>query len=306
MVTVLLATYNGERYLAEQIESLLSQTFNDFNIIIRDDGSADATNRIIDEYVSRFPEKVSKITGSPTGAASKNFFELLKAVNSGYVMFCDQDDVWLPEKIEKTYKKMVEVEAANEGKPVLIHSNLKVADGALNVISDSFFEFQAISPERCALNNLLVQNNVTGCTLMMNPPLLALAKRQPESCAMHDWWVALISALFGVSDYIMEPLMLYRQHGDNQVGAKKAKGAGFILRKFKTRKQTAKNYNDAFLQAEELLRLFGDEMSESQKETVGAYASLKTKSKLQKIKTIRKYDFRKNTLVRTIGQYFSI
>ncbi len=221
-------------------------------------------------------------------------------------MFCDQDGVCLPEKIEKTYNKMRKIEALNPDKPVLVHSNLKVADGNLNIISESFFEFQAISPERCALNNLLVQNNVTGCTVMMNEGLLSLAKKSPKICAMHDWWVALLATVFGVSDYITEPLMLYRQHGANQVGAKKAKGIGFVVRKFKTRKQTAKNYADAFLQAEQLLRLFGDEITAQQAEVINAYASLKSGSKLQKIKTIRKYDFRKNTTVRTIGQYFSI
>ncbi len=82
LVTVLLATYNGERYLAEQIDSLLNQTFSDFKIIIRDDGSTDGTVNIINEYVSRFPKKISKLIGGPTGAASKNFFELLKSVNS--------------------------------------------------------------------------------------------------------------------------------------------------------------------------------------------------------------------------------
>ena len=197
MITVLLAAYNGEKYLSEQLDSLLGQSFNDFKILIRDDASTDNTVKIAEEYCEKYPDKIALIKGEGTGSACRNFFELIKAVDDDYVMFCDQDDVWLPEKIAKTFKKMRETESENAALPVLIHSNLKVVDRNLNVISDSFFEFQAISPERDSLNNLLMQNNVTGCTVMINRKMLELAKEAPDNCVMHDWWLALLACIFG-------------------------------------------------------------------------------------------------------------
>ena len=305
MVTVLLAVYNGEKYLAEQLDSILGGSFKNFNILIRDDGSVDNSLKIAEDYAKRYSQ-ITVLKGEPTGSACRNFFELIKTADDDYIMFCDQDDYWLPDKIQKTFEKMLVTENGEKDIPVLVHTDLSVADAELNIIAPSFFKFQAISPERSALNNLLVQNNVTGCTVMVNRSLLNLAKNAPNSCAMHDWWLALLAAAFGKTAYLGEPTMLYRQHGDNQVGAKKATGMDFIVRKIKTRKQTAANYRAAFAQANELLQLYGDKLSPEQLETVAAYASLAHVSKLEKIKTIRKYDFRKNTLVRTVGQYFSI
>ena len=306
MITVLLATYNGEKYLGEQLDSLLKQSFNDFKILIRDDGSTDSTVKIIEEYCEKYPEKITAIKGEGTGSACRNFFKLVESADDDYVMFCDQDDVWLPEKVEKTYLKMKELESGNEGLPLLVHSNLFVVDEKLDVLSKSFFEFQAISPERDKLNNLLVQNNVTGCTVMINREMLELAKEAPETCIMHDWWLGILASVFGKSAYIAEPLMLYRQHGSNQVGAKKATGLAFVVNKFKTRKTVKGNYQKLYSQAESLLRMYRDRMSAVQRETVEAVVSLRDASKCEKIKIIRKYDFRKNTVLRTLGQYLSI
>lgn len=306
MITVLLATYNGEKYLIEQLDSLLKQSFSDFKILIRDDGSTDSTVEIIEEYCKKYPEKITAIKGEGTGSACRNFFKLVEAADDDYVMFCDQDDVWLPEKIEKTYLKMKELESDAEGLPLLVHSDLFVVDEKLNVLSESFFKFQAISPERDKLNNLLVQNNVTGCTVMINREMLKLAKETPETCIMHDWWLGILAAAFGKSAYITEPLMLYRQHGSNQVGAKKATGIEFVINKFKTRKTVKRNYQNLYSQAESLLTMYGERLNDEQRETVEAVVSLRTASKLSKIKIIRKHDFRKNTFLRTVGQYFSI
>lgn len=306
MITVLLATYNGEKFLSEQLDSLLGQKFQDFKILIRDDGSTDSTVDIIEEYAKKYPEKITVIKGTATGSACRNFFRLIEAASDDYVVFCDQDDVWLPEKIEKTYLKMKELEAENKGLPLLVHSDLSVVDEKLNVLSHSFFSFQAISPERDKFNNLLMQNNVTGCTVMINREMLLLAKEAPTECVMHDWWLGLLASAFGKSAYISEPLMLYRQHGKNQVGAKKATGITFIINKLKTRNNVRQNYLNLYSQAEAFLSLYSHRLNQNDKETAEAVVSLRSASKLQKIKIIRKYDLRKNTFLRTVGQYLSI
>ncbi len=307
MITVLLATYNGESYIREQLDSLLEQSYKDFKILVSDDGSKDNTLSVLSEYVKKYPDKISLLGGGSTGSAKNNFMKLLKSCDSEYVMFCDQDDYWKKDKIEKTYEKMLETERKFGNIPILIHTNLSVADRDLKVISNSFFDFQRISPDFNSLNNVLVQNNVTGCTAMINHPLLyEVKKHTPKEFTMHDWWLNLVATVTGKVDYITESTMLYRQHGDNQVGAKKATGVQFVANKIKNRNKTAQNYKDSFSQAESLLCCYGDVMTDAQKQTVTAFISLRAGSRLSKIKTIRKYGFKKNTLLRTVGQYFSI
>ena len=143
MITVLLAVYNGEKYLKEQIESILNQSVKDVKIVIRDDGSTDNSGEIITSYCNEFPDKISCIKGEATGSAQKNFAELLKNCDSDYIMFSDQDDVWLCDKIEKTYNAMVKAEQ-NSQTPVLVHTDLKVVDDKLCEISPSFFDFQKL------------------------------------------------------------------------------------------------------------------------------------------------------------------
>lgn len=307
MISVLLATYNGEKYLKKQLDSLLNQTYKDFEIIIRDDGSTDSTNDIIEDFKNRYPDRIKVITGAPTGSSKGNFFELLAACPSGYAMLCDQDDFWCEEKIAKTFSKMLEKETeCGVDTPVLVHCDAYVADEYLNVISESFIEYQAISPEFKRLNNLLVQNNLTGCTCMINNALLKLLRIKPESCVMHDWWIALTACLFGETVFINEPLMYYRQHGDNQVGAKNARGMDYLVTKYKNRKQVVSNYRAAYAQANALLKAFSDRMTPEQKKLVSVYAAMPRLNKFERIRAINKYSFKKNTLIRTVGQYFSV
>ena len=303
MVTVLLAVYNGEKYLREQIESVLNQTVTDIKILIRDDGSVDASCELIDEYCSKYPQKIFKIDGLPTGSAKQNFAELLKQCDSDYIMFCDQDDVWLPNKVEKTLEAIKAND--NGGKtPVLIHTDLKVVDNNLNIISPSFFEFQRLYQDNITLSKLLVQNYVTGCTVMINRALAQICGEVPKECIMHDWWLALVAQLFGKIICLKQPTMLYRQHSDNQVGAKASYGIALIKRKLKTINQVKNNYNATYLQADLLLKHYADSINEEQLKILQIYKKMCGMSKLNKIKTMQKYGFKKCTLLRVVGQYF--
>lgn len=303
MVTVLLAVYNGEKYLRQQIESVLNQTVTDVKILIRDDGSVDASCELINEYCDKYPQKISKIEGLPTGSAKQNFAELLKNCDSDYIMFCDQDDVWLPDKVERTLEAIKAND--NDGKtPVLVHTDLKVVDNSLNIISSSFFEFQRLYQDNITLSKLLVQNYVTGCTVMINRALAQMCGEIPKECIMHDWWLALVAQLFGKIVCLKQPTMLYRQHGDNQVGAKASYGIALIKRKLKTINEVKKNYNATYLQADLLLKHYADSMNEEQLKILQIYKKMSSMKKLNKIKTMQKYGFKKCTLLRVIGQYF--
>lgn len=303
MVTVLLAVYNGEKYLKAQIDSLLNQTVKDIKIIIRDDGSTDNSPFIINEYCEKYPQIVSKLSGKATGSAKCNFAELLYNCDDDYIMFCDQDDVWLPQKIEKTLDAMKSAEGENREIPVLVHSDLKVVDQDLNVISNSFFEFQRLNQDGITLPKLLVQNYITGCTVMINRALKQKCGKIPNECVMHDWWLALTAQLFGKIVCISEPLMLYRQHSGNQVGAKASYGIALIKRKLATISKVRENYNATYSQAQAILDKYADQIENQERKLIEIYISIPHKNKFRRICLVRKYGFKKGTRLRVIGQY---
>ena len=314
MITILLACYNGKEYLPAQLDSILAQnTSLPFSVLIRDDGSTDGSWEVLEDYADRYPDRITLLPKTqPTGSAKGNFFALLDAVREknlcqpgDYLMFSDQDDVWLPDKVERTRALMQQTEG-NPAVPALVHGNLKVVDKDLTVLNPSFCAFQGISPQRCSLTNLLVQNCITGCTMMINQPLFALADKTPPQCAMHDWWLGLLAACFGKIGYTMEPLMLYRQHGDNSVGAKDIRDLSFYTHKLSQKEQIQKNYREMFAQAEFLRREYDQRLTETQKEILEAWYTIPSLSRLGKARRILKYGFTKNTWLRTLGQFFSI
>lgn len=308
MITILLAACNGEAYLREQLDSILRQTYTDWVLYISDDASRDATPQIIADYAARYPKQIIPLQfDAPSGSAEANFFRMLTAVSGDYIALCDQDDVWLPHKLETTLHALQTLEERHGiDTPILIHSDLKVVDQNLNILNESFFAFQNISPERKELRNYLIQNNVTGCTMMINRALHQMLDYIPEECTMHDWWLALIACCFGEIDYITEPLMLYRQHGHNQVGAKNAKSFEFITHKLKNRKMVQENYRQMFVQAKLFLAHYRPLLSPEQIETLEAFLKIPTLSRIGKARQIIRYRFYKNSFMRTFGQFFSI
>ncbi len=303
MVTVLLAVYNGEKYLAEQLDSILNQTEKNIKILIRDDGSTDNSLKIIDLFCERYSNIISKISGDPTGGAAQNFAELLQNCDDDYIMFCDQDDIWLPEKIEITLAAMKSAEGEDASIPVLVHGDLKVVDQDLNVISQSMLDYQRLNCENLSLPKLLVQNYVTGCTVMINRALKQKCGKIPPNCIMHDWWLAIIAQLFGKIVCINEPLLLYRQHTDNQVGAKSAHGLSYVKQKLKTLDRVRANYNATYRQSKLVLDKYSDILSDEQIEVLKVYCLMPSMSKFKRIKTMQKYGFKKGTAMRVIGQY---
>lgn len=220
-VIVLLSTYNGERYLAEQLESLVAQKDVDVEILVRDDGSKDATVAMLDEWQEK--GALSWYTSANLGPG-KSFIHLLQTAAPGnYYAFCDQDDVWLPEKLSVTMDKMRAVEAENPGKPVIIHTDMNVVDESLNIIHDSFWRSSGLRPDILrTFPYLCTCNSVNGCTIVMNSVAreLILEKYVEHDIIIHDVISALTVAYHGgIIDYVETPTVLYRQHSSNVVGA---------------------------------------------------------------------------------------
>ena len=224
-IDVLLATYNGEKYIAEQIESILINFYKvpeyDCRILISDDCSTDKTVEIILE-LSKSDNRITLIDANKKGGVKENFSYLMKSSNADYMFFCDQDDFWLPSKIELFIHKFISLENEYSG-PLLIHSDLCVTNGMLSPKSESMFKYQNLNSNP-TFNELIVSNSVTGCVMACNKALLEIANESSISeSIMHDWYLGLIAKHFGRIIFIDNSLILYRQHGGNQVGAKSFK-----------------------------------------------------------------------------------
>lgn len=233
-IDVLLATYNGEKYISEQIDSLLRQSNKEWKVIAHDDGSTDRTPEILREYQANFPEKIILIEdGFKSGGAKNNFHHLLRFTDAPYVMFCDQDDVWLDNKIDVTLSRMMEEEYRLPESPILVHSDLKVVDECLSIISDSMFAYQRLPILVETLDELMVQNNITGCTVMVNRKALEVSMPIPEAAIMHDWWIGCKVLQFGGRvSFVAEPLIKYRQHSSNAIGSKSINFFYYIKKAF--------------------------------------------------------------------------
>lgn len=304
MVTILLATYNGERYLEEQIESILQQTYTDWELIIQDDCSSDGTAVIALNYVKHNPYKIRFIRREfPSGSAKNNFFSMLKLAKSDYVMTCDQDDVWLPAKVEVSMSEMHRLEADHGyNKPLLVHTDLKVVDYNLSVIAESMFKRQNLDNHRDKLNNLLVQNIVTGCTTMVNRALLDMVYEVPKEAIMHDRWLALIACAFGKIGFLDQSTVLYRQHGSNEVGDKDTRSFWYNLKRLSETKQSTQALQNTYLQAQAFLKIYGEMLLPKLLELVREYSLIPEYGKIRRLQTISRYHFWKKGFARKCGQ----
>lgn len=242
-IVILLSTYNGELYLKEQLDSLFAQSYGEFILLVRDDGSSDSTVQILADYAIRFPEKMH-LTRDDTGnlGASGSFSWLMNHalekraelnLDSLYLMFCDQDDTWYPDKIARQVNAMVAAEAEmSVPTPVLVHSDLQVVASDNTPIADSLADYQGLETQRNRFANMVISNLVTGCTALINEPLARRALPVPPQAIMHDWWLALVASAFGKVVYLDTPLVHYRQHGNNTIGAKERESQGIASSNF--------------------------------------------------------------------------
>ena len=231
-IEILLPTYNSEHFLKEQINSILSQSYTNWNLLVRDDDSSDQTVHILNNYQNAYPDKISIIKSVGKRLGPKTSFETLLAnCSAEYIMFCDQDDVWLPHKIEESLARIQQLERKNPDKAALVFSDLEVVDEQLATINPSFWNYSKVDPENVYnAYKLLINNPAPGCTFIMNRKVKPLVLPFPEQARMHDWWIILKVAESGVIDYLKKPSLLYRQHKKNIVGAEAIKNTYLLSR----------------------------------------------------------------------------
>lgn len=219
MIDILLPTYNGSKFIDKQIKSLFSQTITDWRLLVRDDGSTDNTVSLIRDYVERYPEKVVLIKDDYGNLRTSGCLnKMLPYIEGEYFMYCDQDDIWEPSKIERTLQEMRILESEHPELPILVCSDACCIDENDNLIHNSFFESQRFMDVTDDYTKMAALNVVQGSTSMMNRKVLEYMKCIPSEF-LHDGWTAVITAYYGKVKYMHEPLLRYRQHSANVLGA---------------------------------------------------------------------------------------
>ena len=221
LIDILLSTYNGEKYLKDQLDSIVRQSVQDWRIIVRDDGSTDSTlTGVLKQYQELLGDKLRVLSGENVGVVG-SFSRLMDQSSAPYLMFCDQDDVWFNDKVEVMLQSIKTVEQSlGSNIPVLSFSNLALVDQDGRPTGSDFWRFHGINPHHSSLERLLLQNVVTGCACMFNRALLVISTPIPHEAILHDWWLSLNASLFGVLAVVDRPTIYYRQHSSNQVGAR--------------------------------------------------------------------------------------
>lgn len=293
-VNILMSTYNGQQFLAEQIRSIQEQTFSEWTLLIRDDGSTDQTREIIEEFEKKDSRIrfIEKATHKNLGVI-KSFHHLLRYEKADYYFFSDQDDVWLPDKLEVSLR---EAQSYPADQPLMVYMDLTVVNQDLQVMTESMIRSQS-HHANTQLVQELTENTVTGGVAMINHALAELWSGT-EDILMHDWYLALLASALGKLVFIDKPGELYRQHADNVLGARtlpkrfKKWIRPHIL--FKVYWNLIKNSQK---QASYLLDL---PLKKTDRELVQAYVSIMDKPLIERFKTLRKYGLSKNKAFHTI------
>lgn len=266
-VIVLMSTYNGEKYLEEQLESLLAQEGVDVDIFVRDDGSSDGTQAILDKWETK--GLLKWYAGQNLGWANSFMNLVQQAPTNHYYAFCDQDDVWLPSKLQEAIKLIRQ----HENSPCLYFSNLlKWKDGEIkgNVKSEDLYfdEYTA-----------LLQCPAYGCTMVFNDKLMGLLQSKvPRFVYAHDFWVFQIACLLGKVVYDPKAYLLYRQHDNNQIGAKKG-WKKLWKRRIKSLKTILNDHKREYI-AQQIYSLFQNDLTQHNKNVVSVVANYRKDRRL--------------------------
>lgn len=293
---VLLTAYHGARYLPAQLASLRAQTIS-FTALLRDDGSSDETQFLLDaQCASDARFRLSPSSGQHLGAVGGFRALMREAAQLGTdVALCDQDDCWHPDKLARLQSALSDAEDRfGADTPLLVHCDARIIDRDGHVLHESLWQHQGWDPAAVTLPALLMQNNVTGCLLMMNAALCRLcAAHMPESgLHMHDWFIALTAAAFGRIVPLPSALADYRQHGGNAMGAS---GGGLLSRSLaalKTPSRVRARIALSYRNAAQFAQAYGDLLPTEARQTLDRLAEIPAMGKWQRMRALRRGGFR--------------
>lgn len=212
MVSVAMATFNGERFLKKQLDSILSQTYKNLEVIVTDDCSNDNTKQILLEYRKKY--KIKVYFNEEKLGFVKNFEKAISLCSGDYIALCDQDDIWFENKIEILLNEIEDYS--------LIFSDACLVDEDENILNKSFIKFSGRRiPKKNEFQHLVFSNYITGCTLMFNKNLISNILPIPNLFPYHDWWIAVQATQKNGVKFCNKSLINYRQHNYNVTGAGK-------------------------------------------------------------------------------------
>lgn len=224
-IDIVLAAFNGERFITEQIESIIAQSCQDWRLTIRDDASADRTPDICRAYAKRLPQQIACVDDALGNLGCiGNFGRLLEGATAPYLMFCDQDDVWLPHKVAMQFERIRELEGKfGSDCPIASYTNARLVAEDLSPVAGSLLDYiNRRHPAQNELPRLCMAGPCYGCTLIFNRALLNFFRGFPEGALSHDWWIGMIASAFGVLDFLDETPLLHRRHASNLSVTKKS------------------------------------------------------------------------------------
>lgn len=275
-VTIVMSVFNGSKYLEQQLLSLEAQSYNDWKLIVRDNGSTDDTYEILEKFQDRLgEERIELIQEKSTIKEVYNsFMDLMDRVESEYCMFCDGDDFWLPGKIKNALEAIKKMETSY-GKllPLLHHTDLTLTDYKLTPKFLSMWTSQRLYPIRNSPIQCLMHSSSIGNTFIFNRALMEIAKKRPNDIIMHDIYCSTIAALFGRISYSTESQILYRQHFENLCGGESFYNLKNLWKKFNSEKIKTAIYRKSLLAAE-ILKLHGDQMKYNDVEVFMTFSSI--------------------------------
>ena len=305
-IEILLAAFQSEKFLSEQINSILKQTDPNWVLLVHDGGSTDSTLDIINDYVRRYPDKI-RFLGSSHASACRNFSFLLETAQSELVMLCDHDDVWLPEKIALTRRRYIEEYGKNPpGTPILVFSDLRIVDENLNLIYPSLMRYSNLRPDRLSLSQLLVQNVPHGNTMLLNSALRRLVYPIPPKAVMHDSWIALTATAFGRIAYLDQPAILYRQHNCNVFGASCYSIFSIMKKMYDGRKKLLLRWDMNVRQAQAFLEYNKSRLTPEQIKMLELFSTIKHAGFFKKRYILIRYKIWKTGFMRNLGMLLVI
>lgn len=217
-VDILLSTFNGEKFLNEQLDSIVDQDHSNWQLIIRDDGSTDSTVQLLHAFQQRFPEKVKIIKDEKGNLGFCNSFtELLPHSTSNYILFCDQDDRWKKNKISTLLSCIRSEEEKKPASAHLVFSDLGLINEQSAALPGSFLDLSGYKKQD-GQQVFFLKNYVPGCNLLFNKKLLSLAMETSNHLGLHDHWLLFNCAAIGKITFVDQQLMDYRVHGNNTIG----------------------------------------------------------------------------------------
>ncbi len=299
-VYIVLAAYNGEKYIKEQLDSLLGQTYKNLIIDVCDDGSSDGTLEVIKEYMAA-DERILLHQNKENLGYVRNFLEGAKRSPAPYVMFCDQDDIWNSDKVEITLREMKMAENEAPGKPVLVYTDVVNYNSTTGEDMGLFHKSSHLNVKKVDTAHVFMENKCIGCTMMMNHNVLDYLNKIPDEIRVHDWWIALICSHFGMIHYLPQPTMRYRQHEENQIGGNSF--SGYLKERLTNIKHQRHVLHETYKQGEAFLRIYENQMSEKQRIVAKQFAGMATAGFFGRRYRMIRYGFWKSGISRNAGLF---